>query len=224
MEYIILIIVGIVGLLFGAKRYFNNSNDGSIPFASSLEIIKEFIPVGNQNRPGTTINVTRITVHNTSNSSSGADAKSHSNLVRGSWPHSWHYTVDDSVIIQQLPINEKGFHAKSAANNSSIGIEICMHQGNNQNKANDNAAKLVAYLMNDLALGIDKVVTHNYWTGKNCPILLLNEWENFKGLVQSYYSSGVQPSLIEGRDLETGRVGILPDSEMCWRNDEAESS
>jgi len=227
MEYILLIIVGLLGLIFGATKFFRKTNTDSNSLAS-FEIIKEYIPNGNQNRPGTNISVSKITVHNTSNPSSGADAQSHSNLVRGSWPHSWHYTVDDTLIIQQLPINEKGLHAKSAANNTSIGIEICMHQENNQSKANDNAAKLVAYLMNELGLGIDKVVTHNFWTGKNCPTLLLSQWDNFIDLVQSYYTQidggNINVNLLEGRDLETARQEqFVPDSEMCWEEDGLES-
>ena len=47
---------------------------------------------------------------------------------------SWHYTVDDIKVIKQLPINEKGWHA-GKGNSSSIGIEICMHEGIDQEQA-----------------------------------------------------------------------------------------
>jgi len=48
---------------------------------------------------------------------------------------SWHYTIDDSQIIKHLPINEKGFHVLNDGNTRSIGIEICMNKGIDQDTA-----------------------------------------------------------------------------------------
>jgi N-acetylmuramoyl-L-alanine amidase len=99
---------------------------------------------------------------------------------------SWHYTVDDIRVIKHIPINEVAYHAKSG-NSKSIGIEICMHSDINQTAAFDRAAKLIAALMYDLKIPIDKIVTHQKWTGKKCPSLLLDadgtfgvKWQNFK--------------------------------------------
>ncbi|MFP3398696.1 N-acetylmuramoyl-L-alanine amidase, partial [Brevibacterium sp. SIMBA_078] len=70
-----------------------------------------------------------ITVHNTANTAKGANAASHASFVkRSSTGVSWHYTVDDSVIYQHLPLNENGWHAgdgRGTGNMKSIGIEIC---------------------------------------------------------------------------------------------------
>lgn len=219
MEYIVLLIAGI-GLIIG--RLLIKSK------IITIVILEEFIPSGNENRPGTPINPSKITIHNTGNEHSGTGARWHSNLVRNNYEHSWHFTVDDKLIIQQLPLNEKGWHSK-LGNSKSVGIEICMHEENDQNKANENAAKLTAYLLKEIGIGIDDIVTHRLWTlndpdgPKPCPALLLNQWEQFIGMVQSYRFSGVNVNHKEGEGLGTARLGILPDSEMCWDGDGVET-
>lgn len=66
-------------------------------------------------------------------------------------------------------------------------------QGNRSSKAFLNAARLSALLLFDfkaLNKDVNKVVPHNFWTGKNCPRLLLengnvgNKWREFLRLVQ----------------------------------------
>lgn len=164
----------------------------------SLNLNVEIIPEGRPNRPGTPIRIEKITIHNTANTDRGADASSHSLWVRNTGYYfynnrknwvSWHYTVDDRKVIKQLPISEKGWHA-GRGNSTSIGIEICMHQGIDQAVAFDRAARLIAVLLYDLNLSLEDVVTHKYWTGKNCPVLLLNneDWKNFSDNIQSYLS------------------------------------
>ncbi|WP_107670744.1 N-acetylmuramoyl-L-alanine amidase [Cyanothece sp. BG0011] len=157
----------------------------------NLEI--DWIPESNSNRPGTIITPRFITIHNTDNENPGADARAHATYIKGTDAQnrqvSWHYTVDDQRCIKHLPVNEKGWHAGSRdGNNQSIGIEICMHQGIDQNKANERAATLTAILMYDLNISIDHLVTHQHWTGKNCPRRLLGEWDSFKQQVQAIYN------------------------------------
>ncbi len=155
------------------------------PNGYDLNFREEFIDPSKKNRPGTIITPEYITLHNTSNDSSGADASAHSRFVRnkGYYMHngrkvwvSWHYTVDDDEVIQHLPTNEIGWHAGSG-NTKSIGIETCMHKQIDQAAADERLAQLVAVLLDDMSIGIDKVVTHKHWTGKNCPILLLQKWD-----------------------------------------------
>ena len=174
----------------------------------NLEI--DFIPESNSNRPQTKITPRYITIHNTDNTSRGADCLAHAKYVKSKAARdrqvSWHYTVDDLRCVKHLPINEMGWHAASKKGNSdSIGIEICMHQGIDQNAANDRAALLTAILMYDLNLALEKVVTHQYWSGKNCPRLLLDngrlghKWQQFLDRVKSIYHSIDE----EGSMLET---------------------
>lgn len=140
--------------------------------------IQELIPATSKNaRSGIKMAAEYITIHNTGNP--GASAKANSNYVRKqNGFKSWHFTVDDKNIIQQLPINETGWHAGDGAsgpgNRKSIGIEICEVAG-----AEENAIKFVAELLIALKIDISKVVPHRHWSGKNCPRLILPHWDKF---------------------------------------------
>lgn len=151
-----------------------------------MNIKQDLIPKSNRNRPGTKINPTYITVHETANTSTGADAESHARYVKGQAAIdrsvSWHYTADDSVIIQHLPDNERGWHAGNG-NGSSIGIELCVNSDGDFQQTKRNAAALIQRLMKKHNIPLARVVTHKHWTGKNCPARLLNEWNAFKQLI-----------------------------------------
>lgn len=75
-----------------------------------VPIYVDLIPMSNANRPGTALSGTRyITVHNTANTSPGANARAHANYVKNPTTDvSWHFTVDDHEIYQHLPTNEVG--------------------------------------------------------------------------------------------------------------------
>lgn len=151
-----------------------------------MKIKQDFLPTSASNRPGTKINPTFITVHETSNTSQGANAESHARYIKGADARnrqvSWHYTTDDKEIIQHLPDNERGWHAGSG-NGSSIGIELCVNSDGDFSKTKQNAAVLIQSLMKKHNIPLSRVVTHKHWTGKNCPARLLNEWDAFKRLV-----------------------------------------
>jgi N-acetylmuramoyl-L-alanine amidase len=164
----------------------------------NLEI--DFIPESNSNRPGTKMKPEYITIHNTDNTGRGAGALAHAKYMKGQDAQnrkvSWHYTVDDNLCVKHLPINEMGWHAASAeGNKKSIGIEICMNEGIDQNSANKRAATLTAILMYDLNIPIVNVLTHHHWSGKNCPRLLLDnkkpgeKWKKFLEEVNRIYRS-----------------------------------
>lgn len=126
----------------------------------SLMLSIQHIPEGRNNRSGAPLVPNYITVHNTDNSSIGADAEAHANFLSkvGYYVHngvkrtiSWHYTVDDDSCVRHLPLNEVGWHAGSSEGNAnSIGIEICMNKGINQDRAFDRAKTLIACLCYDL--------------------------------------------------------------------------
>ncbi|UTX10563.1 N-acetylmuramoyl-L-alanine amidase [Bacillus altitudinis] len=149
-----------------------------------VKIIQDFISKGNKNRPGNYMKPLYITVHNTANTSKGADAASHANFVkRSSTAVSWHYTVDENVIYQHLPLNENGWHAgdgRGTGNMKSIGIEICENADGNFEKAVENAQWLIRQLMQDQGIPLANVVPHKHWSGKECPRKLLNRWDSFK--------------------------------------------
>nr|WP_249116631.1 N-acetylmuramoyl-L-alanine amidase [Bacillus safensis] len=149
-----------------------------------VKIIKDFIPKGNRNRPGNYMKPLYITVHNTANTDQGANALRHVNYVKKpNTATSWHYTVDDSVIYQHLPLNENGWHAgdgRGTGNMKSIGIEICENADGNFEKAVENAQWLIRKLMTEQGIPLANVVPHKRWSGKNCPRKLLNRWDSFK--------------------------------------------
>lgn len=200
----------------------------------SINLKVELIPEGKSNRPGTSINPSKITIHNTSNDSPGADANAHSRFVREKGYYilkgkkhsvSWHYTVDDRLAIRHLPNNEKSFHAGTSGNKSSIAIEICMHTGINQEAANNRAARLSAFLLHEHDLSIDDLVTHQSWTGKKCPVLLVesNTWSAFKKMVEHYLN------VLQGIE-EMNEALFLPEEAefefkgyMCWEEEDVEA-
>src|SRR5690625_437143 len=99
----------------------------------AVEIEKDFVS-GSQKkqRPGGAMSPKYITVHNTANTSAGADAKMHARYLHNGASGrtvGWHFSVDDTRIVQHLPTDEHGWHAgdgaKGTGNLHSIGIEIC---------------------------------------------------------------------------------------------------
>lgn len=164
-----------------------------------LQIIQDFIPKGNGNRPGYAMKPEYITIHNTANTSKGANALMHARYVKNpSTATSWHFTVDDTRAVQHLPLNENGWHAGDGAhgtgNRKSIGIEVCENSDGNFEKAFDNAAQLVAKLMKDTGIPITKVVPHKHWSGKQCPRRILPRWGEFISRVKYHYDKLTMPA------------------------------
>ncbi|MTV50767.1 hypothetical protein GJ688_17690 [Heliobacillus mobilis] len=148
-------------------------------------IIQDFVPQGAKNRPGYPLTPTFITVHNTGNSSAGADAAGHATFIKspGAGTTSWHFSVDDHQILQHIPTNESAWHAGDGANGpgnrTSIGVEICENSDGNLAQAEANAIDLIIDLMKQFNIPLTNVVSHQHWTGKYCPHLILPRWDAF---------------------------------------------
>ncbi len=153
-------------------------------------IIVDLIPQGRRNRPGYRLIPRYITIHDTANPNVGADARAHARYLKGdsaaAIPASWHFTVDDTVIYQHLPLDENGWHAGDgtggAGNRTSIGIEICENKDGIRVEAERNAAWLTARLLRDFSLELAQVKQHHHWSGKNCPRVLRERpggWSSF---------------------------------------------
>ena len=145
-----------------------NNNKG----VGKVNIIEDIIPQkGGKVRPGDVRQKKWIVIHETGNSSKGADAKNHStylkNLAKANTTYvSWHYTVDDHEIYHHIPDNEIAYHAsdgrvEGGGNMASIGIEICVNSDGNFDKARDNAAWLTAKLLKENNLTIGAVKQHH---------------------------------------------------------------
>lgn len=166
-----------------------------------MNIIQDILPAGSSNRPRTRLNATYITVHETANTSRGADALAHSKYIKGSSARdrkvSWHFTVDSKSIYQHLPISEVGWHA-GVGNSQSIGIELCVNSDGNFEQTKKNAQWLINKLMKDLNIPLSRIVTHKHWTGKNCPAKLLPTFNTFKeGIVKKVDQSKTAPKQVD---------------------------
>lgn len=137
------------------------------------------------------------TIHNTGNSSSGANAEMHTRYVDNTIQYiSWHFTVDDKQIIQELPINESAWHAGDGSNGTgnrkTIGIEICEQKGIDWTKARENAIKLIAFLDENIDTFVKdeaSTVPHQKWSKSNfyCPHIILDEgWDLFLNDIEKY--------------------------------------
>jgi len=167
-----------------------------------MQIIESFIPKGRRNRPALKMRPRYLCLHDTGNPSYHADAEAHAAYLQtttaANVPVSWHFTVDGGSIekppqiYQHLPLDENGWHAGDGTygpgNRKSIGIEICMNTDGDRAKAEELAAKLVAYLIKTVDTLLPLPMTQHYdWNGKNCPRVLRGRpggWQEFLDLVK----------------------------------------
>lgn len=184
----------------------------------------DLIPKENTtSRPANAMTPTSITVHNTGNKNTGADAESHTNYVDRTTTYvSWHFTVDDKEIFQELPLDENAWHAgdggSGPGNRTSIAIEICEHKGIDWPTARANGIALIVFLLKELDLLPVDVVPHQKWSGKYCPRVILDEgWDDFMDDVEALYFAAestpieyTTPAVIE-QAQEYARIKGAPD-------------
>ena len=112
---------------------------------------------------------------------------------------SFHVAVDDKEAVQGIPFGRNAWHAgdgNGKGNRSSIAIEICYSKsgGERFDKAERNAAELIAGMLKERGWGIDKVKKHQDWSGKYCPHRTLDMgWQRFLDMVSSFLAGGVPP-------------------------------
>ena len=130
-----------------------------------------------------------IVIHTTGNPRHGADARAHFDYWNGkNVGQSADFVVDDKEALQINDYNKyytwhcgdgKGKYGITNAN--SIGIEICVNQDGDFEKALENAVELVQRLKAET--GITEVVRHYDASRKLCPAELSkdnwNEWYKF---------------------------------------------
>lgn len=191
---------------------------------TGLAIQTHLIAPGADNRPGGSNPCKYITIHETGNAAKGADAAAHAAYLDSDAGErdlvSWHYSVDDHAIVQNLPDAETAYHAgdgKSGPGNAtSIGVEICVNAGGDFEAAKANAAALVRLLMEEHGIHIDHVVQHNHWNGKDCPKTIRatpGAWEAFLALCRGE-STGV--SELDAAVDKLANVGII-DQPDYWK-------
>lgn len=144
-----------------------------------------------------------ITVHNTANDASALNEIAY--MTNNNYEISYHYAVDDIQAVQGLPLNRNGWHASDGANGTgnrkTIAIEICysLSGGARFDKAEENAAELIAFLLKEYGWGIDRVKRHyDYAPNKKyCPHRTMDKgWDRFLNMVRSkmWGSETITPS------------------------------
>ena len=143
-----------------------------------------------------------IMIHQTANTSKGANAYMHAKLQANgnSRQASWHYQVDADNIYQSFPDTAQAWHAGNRYyNQNSIGIELTVNSDGNYIGTVEHGAELVKYLMNKHNVPISNVIRHKDASGKYCPRELLDgkngiNWAKFKQMVQGASTPKPAPS------------------------------
>lgn len=162
-----------------------------------------------------------VTIHNTDNFKAGAGAKNHGTYLQNSGSTaqaSWHYAVDDEMIVQSIPDNEVAWSAGDGYGNgnmTTIAIEICVNPDSNLEKATDNAAWLAAQKLKEQGLDHQSLYQHHDWSGKNCPSQIRAgkpyNWAKFVSKVKHYLGATDVKSKPD-QILNIGDKFIFPDT------------
>ncbi len=202
----------------GWKLYNVAGLNTPIPLPVPL-IIDLIPPTQLLQRPGTQRALPGFWVqHETGNAGSGADAKMHDQYMHNGAPDKfgqpqqlgYHFTTDDNVIYQMLPIDEVSWQAADGGgpgNMSGISNELCINDGIDHAKARFNAEALAGGVLAALGLGADRVKRHwdfneNSVPRHHCPDLMMNEnyWdtfvENVGKVIAGTVGPGTQPPIL----------------------------
>lgn len=151
-----------------------------------------------------------ITVHNTANSAS-ADAEV-SYMISNNNEVSYHFAVDENHAVQGLPLKRNAWHCgdgNGKGNRKTIAIEICRSTSEDESlfdRAEENAAELIAALCKEYGWTTDDIYTHQHWTGKYCPHKTLDRgWERFVNMVREKLGEDVgEPDDMPSEDNQGG--------------------
>ena len=145
-----------------------------------------------------------ITVHNTNDIQEAVGTNDAEQYSRATWNQNMgdarvHYYIDEVDCWQLLREDEVGWHAgdgRGDGNETTLSIEIIMDGSGSANDKNaeDRGAKLAAILLYRHKLTIDKMVTHQKWSGKYCPAYILPHWATFKSKVEKYLQEISKPA------------------------------
>lgn len=133
-----------------------------------------------------------IVVHNTANDSTAMNEINY--MITNAHKTSFHYAIDDKNIIQGIPENRNAFHAgdgvNGIGNRKGLSIEICYSKsgGEKFDKAEQLAAKFIAYKLKEYGWDISKVKKHQDFSGKYCPHRTLDlGWNRFLNMASKEY-------------------------------------
>lgn len=165
------------------------------------DIVIDHIPTTSNKRTHRKMIPEYITVHNTGNpTSTAANERAYLTNPVNKSTTAYHIVVDATQAIECVPLDEIAYHAgdgrNGTGNSKSIGIEICE---SGDYAANEQAAvELIADLLLQRGWSVDRVKPHQYWSGKNCPSLILPRWEEFIAKIEKQMEI---MKLVEIKDL-----------------------
>ena len=132
----------------------------------------------------------RIVVHNTANDAPAVNEIAY--MINRPEEVSFHFAVDDKEAVQGLPLERNAWASGDglgAGNMRGIHVEICCSKsgGERFQRAEENAAELIAVLLRERGWGLERVTKHQDYDGKYCPHRTLDMgWERFLGMVKKY--------------------------------------
>jgi len=153
-----------------------------------------------------------ICIHNTDFIKTASETNPAEQYTRATYPNGnmrgavVHYYVYKNEIWQLLSDNERGWHSgdgssrkdsqrkgeKIGGNVDCISIEII--QSEKDIETEKTGALLTAYLLNKHGLNPETdIYTHKYFSGKNCPKILLPRFASFKSDVKKFYNQIQKP-------------------------------
>lgn len=145
-----------------------------------------------------------ITIHETANTSVGANADAHANFINNGSQETWHYTVDDTKAIQHFLHTTSCWHGGTYNGNvQSIGIEMCVNKDGNYLKTLQKTIELVKIIQGQENISTDYVVQHHFWSGKHCPTLLR---EGNSGMNWEQFIAGVKGQKVESKKPSKKKV------------------
>lgn len=120
--------------------------------------------------------ISYIVLHDTANPTKGADALAHVRYFKSTTRSaSAHYVIDETGIYELVEQANVSWHCGDGkgrygiTNQNSIGIELCIHEGNNMSRTYEHARTLIRELMAHYHLPKSHVVRHYDASRKLCP-------------------------------------------------------
>ena len=176
-----------------------------------VEIIKKIVPEGKYGiKCPYIMKPTRIVVHNTANDATALNEIAY--MTNNNNEVSYHYAVDDKMIVQGLEENRNGWHAGDGANGlgnrEGIAIEICYSKsgGDKFIKAEENAVDLIVDILKRYGWGINKVTKHQNYSNKYCPHRTLDMgWDRFIKMIETKLNG----SAVNSNSAENSAVNVF---------------
>jgi len=156
-----------------------------------MQVVKNMLPLTKYKlKAPYSMNPEVIVVHNTANDATARNEIAY--MIKNDNQVSYHYAIDDREIVQAIPENRNAWHAgdggSGVGNRKGIGIEICFSKSGGARfiKAEQLAAKFIAYKLKEYGWGIDKVKKHQDYSGKYCPHRTLDMgWDRFLDMIRA---------------------------------------